>query len=319
MESGKSIRPLRLRCNVIGSLNEDKTNAVLVYHALSGSSRLHEWWDNVIGSGLALDTSKHAFVCVNYPGSCYGSVSAKEIKNRTGAIPLITTSDVVRANQILAEYLGIRVFKMIVGASIGGMIALRHAVDFPDSVKRVIAVAAAPLSPLGIAMNHLQRQAVSNGDLGLARKIAILTYKSSALLEQRFARRPNRNGEDPFTQFDGRFDVEGYLDAKASEFVDRFESESYLTITKMMDLFELNDEEARKITARVDLVGISSDWLFPPTSIRSFEQSLRQAGVDCQYYEIESDGGHDAFLAEPDQVNEVITGINRNAELKTAA
>ena len=319
LESGETVRPLRLRCTIYGTLNEDKSNAVLVYHALSGSSRIADWWHGVLGKEQALDPSKNAYVCVNYPGSCYGSTSAKEIKRRSGSIPLITAKDVVRANRYLFDFLGIRKFKRVIGASIGGMLAIRHAVDFPETVESVTAIGSAPLSPLGLALNHLQRQAVTNGDLGLARKIALLTYKSSALLEKRFGRNPDRSGENPFDAVQDRFDVAGYLDFKSEEFVKRFESESYIAITKMMDLFELNDNEASSIKAKLNLVGISSDWLFPVESIKKFNQRLQAAGVESEYFEIDSDGGHDAFLAETGSVNEVFGKIESTAGLRTAA
>lgn len=319
LENGDEIRPLKLRCSVYGRLNEDRSNAVLVYHALSGSSRIHEWWGELLGNGLTLDTSKHAIICINYPGSCYGSTTARILRKRIGKTPLITARDIVRANQLLFEYLGIKRFERVIGASIGGMLALRHSVDFPETVNRVIAIGAAPLTPLGLALNHLQRQAVENNDLGLARKIALLTYKSSALLELRFGRKPNRNGEDPFRAVEDRFDVAGYLDQKAVEFEKRFDSESYLVITKMMDLFELSKREIKKITSRVDLIGISSDWLFPASSIEAFGKTLRAGGVDVGFHEIESDGGHDAFLAEPEKVTEIFLNLNKHVDRRAAA
>src|SRR6188768_4306960 len=191
LESGVELSGIRLRCTIYGKLNADRSNAVLVFHALTGSSRIGEWWNGVMCDGCALDTSELAFVCVNYLGSCYGSTSAKSLKKRNRELPIVTTRDIVRSNALLFEYLGIKKFRAVIGGSVGGMLALQFAVDHPELADRVISIAATPLSAMGLALNHLQRQAIFQNDLELARKIAVVSYKSPRQFEDRFGRNIN--------------------------------------------------------------------------------------------------------------------------------
>jgi len=310
LESGEILDDIRLRCSIYGRLNAVKSNAVLVFHALTGSSHIGEWWDGVMCNGCALDTSELAFVCVNYLGSCYGSTSARSMKKkRGGELPMITTRDMVRANALLFEHLGIKKFRAVIGGSVGGMLALQFAVDLPQLTDNVISIAATPLSAMGLALNHLQRQAVRRGDLELARKIAVVSYKSPRQFATRFGRKPNRNGEDPRKNRNGRFDVGGYLDHQGDNFRKRFEIESYELITKAMDLFDLTDDEIKRINARVSLVGISSDWLFPAADVRRLQKRFASLGVDANYHEIDSDDGHDAFLTHVSEMSRVLSEI----------
>lgn len=310
LESGEVLDEVRLRCTVYGRLNADKSNAVLVFHALTGSSRVGDWWNGVVCDGCALDTSELAFVCVNYLGSCYGSTSARSIKiKRRGNLPILTTRDIVRANALLFEHLGIKKFRAVIGGSVGGMLALQFAVDYPELADEIISIAATPLSAMGLALNHIQRQAVRKGDIELARKIAVVSYKSPRQFEARFARKPNRNGEDPRERHDHRFDVGGYLDHHGEAFSERFKIESYELITKAMDLFDLTDAEIGRITANVSLVGISSDWLFPASDVRLLRDRLVRLGVNARYHQIESDDGHDAFLSDIDEMSRVLREI----------
>ena len=310
LESGEVLDEMRLRCTIYGRLNADKSNAVLVFHALTGSSRIGDWWNGMIGENEVLDTSELAFVCVNYLGSCYGSTSARSIKRRRrGGLPIVTTGDIVRANALLFDRLGIQKFRAVIGGSVGGMLALRFAVDFPDSSDEIISIAAAPLSAMGLALNHIQRHAIGRNDIGLARKIAMLSYKSPRRFTERFGREPNRNGEDPYARRSDRFDVAGYLDHHGEAFRERFEIESYDLITKAMDLFEVTDEDIDLIRAKVSLIGISSDWLFPATDVAALCRRLNIGGVDARYYEIESDDGHDAFLSDIEATSGVLRMI----------
>ena len=151
---------------------------------------------------------------------------------------------------------------------------------------------------MGLALNHLQRQAIRNNDLEMARKIAVVSYKSPRQFGERFGRNPNRNGEDPHTKRSDRFDIGGYLDHQGESFRDRFEIDSYDLITKAMDLFDLSDEDIGRITGKVSLVGISSDWLFPAPDVRELSERLQWKGIDAEYHEIESEDGHDAFLSD---------------------
>ena len=309
LENGEKIRPLDLRCTIYGKLNADKSNAILVFHALTGSSRVAEWWKGVVGEGLGLDISKYAFICVNYLGSCYGSTSAKTLAKRNKTLPVITARDIVGTNSKLFEYLGIRKFKAVIGSSVGGMLALQLVSDYPHLVEKCVAIGATPLSSMGLALNHLQRQALHLNDIGMARKIAMLSYKSASLFDRRFARKPNRNGENPLEDYNSRFDVGGYLDHQGEIFDKRFESESYELITKLMDLFELTDEEIKQIKAEISLVGISSDWLFPAKDVQKLNEKLKSNGVNSKYLELESNDGHDAFLSDTEKMNEILREV----------
>jgi homoserine O-acetyltransferase len=209
----------------------------------------------------------------------------------------------------------------------GGMQALDWASLFPDRVERAVVIGVAPLGAMGIALNHLQRQAILRDPewmegkylpqkpptrgLSLARQIAMLSYKSAPLFDERFARNPNRNGEDPWGLDDcgggligGRFDIAGYLDEQGRRFVDRFDANSYLAILRTMDTWDprrggrTSQEIFGQIKARLTFIGISSDWLFPPDSVKEFAETIRAAGVHADYHEMVSDHGHDAFLAE---------------------
>jgi homoserine O-acetyltransferase len=323
--SGGELRPLTLRYATYGALNERRDNAVLVCHALSGSARVADWWPELFGAGRPFDTSRYCVIGVNVVGSCYGSTGPRSTNARTGKpyggdFPLVTVGDMVRAQSLLLEHLGIGRLRAVVGGSIGGMQALQWAVDYPSKVERCVAIGAAPLPALGLALNHLQRQAVMNdplwcgGDyaedappaegLAQARAIAMCSYKSAALFDERFARRPDRAGEDPVRSLRERFDVAGYLDHQGRTFTRRFDANSYLILSKAMDTFDLARGYAseaaalRRVGARVLLVGITSDWLFPAEDVRALARRMSAAGVECRYEELASSHGHDGFLAD---------------------
>ena len=304
LESGELLSPLDLRCSIYGKLNCQKSNAVLIFHALTGSSRIDEWWGEMLGAGKALDTEEFAFVCVNALSSCYGSTPAKNIKS------VVTPRDIVRSQEILLEYLGINKFQAVVGGSLGGMLALQFASDFPDKTEKCVAIGAALLSAMGLALNHLQRTAIKYEEgVDLARQIAMISYKSKEIFNRNFARKPNRNGEDPLAKLENRFDIAGYLDYQGEKFVKRFDADSYYTLSKTMDLFELNDAEIQKIKAKVSLVGISSDWLFPATDVRDLAERLESQNVDTDYIEMISPDGHDAFLSDTAQMGKILREI----------
>ena len=314
LESGEILPEVRLRASIYGKLNADRSNAILVFHALTGSSRIGEWWNGMMCDGCALDTSEFAFVCVNYLGSNYGSTSASTLKKRRvkagkSELPIVTLHDIVRTNILLTDHLGIGKFRAVIGGSVGGMLALQFAVDYPELTEQVISIAATPLSAMGLALNHLQRNAIKNNDLELARKIAVVSYKSPRQFSDRFGRKHNRNGEDPRLQPDHRFDVGGYLDHQGDAFGERFELESYDLITKAMDLFELSEANIRRINTRVSLVGISSDWLFPAADVCELTEQMNRLGVEADYFEIDSEDGHDAFLSDIVETSRVVRKI----------
>ena len=314
LESGEVLSEVKLRATIYGRLNEDRSNAVLVFHALTGSSRIGDWWNGLMCNGCALDTSEFAFVCVNYLGSSYGSTSASKLKKRRAKggrteLPIVTLRDIAKTNFLLLEHMGIKKVHALVGGSVGGMLALQFAADYPDVAEHCVSIAATPLSAMGLALNHLQRQAIKQNDLEMARKIAVVSYKSPRQFGERFGRNPNRNGENPHENHADRFDVGGYLDHQGDLFRDRFEIESYELITKAMDLFDLADAEVSRIKAKVSLVGISSDWLFPANDVRELTQRLIHQGVNAGYYEIDSEDGHDAFLSDTAETSRVLRRI----------
>lgn len=216
----------------------------------------------------------------------------------------------MRSQKILLEYLGIERFRAVFGGSVGGMLALQFAADFPELAEKCVAIGTSPLSALGLALNHLQRAAIKHENgVGLARQIAMLSYKSKELFDANFARRPNRNGENPAAKMENRFDVAGYLDYQGEKFTRRFDAESYNALSKAMDLFDLSDNLIKRITARVSLVGISSDWLFPASDVENLSEKMKNLGVRAEYIEMISPDGHDAFLSDTRQMSEILKEI----------
>ncbi len=340
LEAGGSLQPVSIRYAVYGELNEQRDNAVLVCHALSGSARVGDWWPEMFQAGsrghsAVFDLTKDCVICTNILGSCYGSTGPTSINPATGQpygpdFPIITVRDIVRAQARVMEELGIRHLRTVVGASIGGMQALQWAVDYPDRLAHCVAIGAAPLSAMGLALNHLQREAIrldpkfqdgryevgrqpADG-LGLARAIGMISYKSAELFGERYARKPNRNGEDPLRSMHDRFDIAGYLDYQGEKFVARFDANSYLIISKLMDTWDLAQgyaseaEALKRIKAHVSMVGISSDWLFPPEDVKALAERIAAAGANCDYTEFETAHGHDGFLAEMDAIAAVVSG-----------
>jgi homoserine O-acetyltransferase/O-succinyltransferase len=333
LESGGSLHPVKLRYAVYGELSRRRDNAILVGHSLSLSARVGDWWPQLFGAHGIFDLSRDCVICANILGSCYGSTGPQSINPDTGhafgaAFPLVDVRDWARSQALLLDHLGVERLRAVIGGSIGGMQAIQWAIDYPARVENCIAIGAAPLTAMGLALNHLQRQAIvadakwrngayeagdgPNAGLALARSLAMISYKSEQLFAERFARNPNRNGEDPLRSFADRYDIGGYLDYQGSIFTRRFDANSYLIITKAMDNFHpargYKSELAalERVRARVLLVGISSDWLFPPGEVKSLAERMKEAGVDSQYAELQSIHGHDGFLAEPDAFSPIV-------------
>jgi homoserine O-acetyltransferase len=330
LESGGALQPVTLRYAVYGKLREE---AILVCHALSGSARAADWWPGMFGAGRPFDTDRDCVIGINALGSCYGSTGPTSIEPRTGKpygpnFPLVTIRDMVRAQALLLAHLCVERLSIVIGGSIGGMQALQWAVDFPEQVGTAVAIGATPLSAMGLALNHLQRQVIQLDPdwrggryeeqpargLGIARSLAMCTYKSAALFHQRFARKPNRNGEDPLAALENRYDIAGYLDYQGGKLVERFDANTYLVISKAMDTFDLahgyaSEEQAlERIRAKVLLVGISLDWLFPAEDVRALAARLRAAGIHSRYLELVSEHGHDGFLADTHLLAPLLSG-----------
>jgi len=332
LESGRTLAQTTLHYAVYGRLNAARDNAVLICHALSGSARVGDWWPEIFAPGAVLSLEHDFVICINLLGSCYGSTGPGSVDPETGLVygpdfPLVSIRDNVRAQSQLLDSLGIRRLRLVLGGSIGGMQALEWAIHDADRVERAAIIAVAPLSAMGLALNHLQRQAIQNDPdwdsgyylpqrqprlgLSLARQIGMISYKSAGLFDERYSRNPNRNGENPWSLdnqggglIGGRFDIAGYLDHQGERFIQRFDANAYLAILRTMDTWDpLNSHSSAKdafggIRARLTFIGISSDWLFPSESVREFAGLIRSTGVPAEYREMTSSHGHDAFLAE---------------------
>jgi homoserine O-acetyltransferase len=337
LECGRTLLRPTLHYAVYGRLSPAADNAMLVCHALSGSALAAAWWPELFASGGLVDLDRDCVICVNLLGSCYGSTGPGSVDAESGEVfratfPLVSVRDNVRAQAQLIDSLGIDKLRLAIGGSIGGMQALEWSILFPQRVAWAVVIAVAPLGAMGLALNHLQRRAIESDPdwqggkyplqrpprqgLALARQIGMLSYKSQPLFDERFGRNPNRNGEDPWALDEhggglsanglsgGRFDVAGFLDYQGQRFLERFDANAYLAITRLMDTWDpvrgFRDERDAfsRIAARITFVGISSDWLFPAQDIRRLAQSVRDAGVQAEYAEMVSDHGHDAFLAE---------------------
>lgn len=332
LECGCTLACPTLHYAVYGKLNRARDNAVLVCHALSGSALVGSWWPEVFAPGAVLSLEHDFVICINMLGSCYGSTGPGSVNPATGEaygpdFPLISIRDNVRAQAKLLDSLGVRKLRLVMGGSIGGMQALEWAIQFPPRVERGLIIGVSPLGAMGLALNHLQRQAIQHDPewaggrylpqkpprrgLSLARQIAMLSYKSAPLFEERYGRNPNRSGEDPWSAdgrgsglIGGRFDIAGYLDHQGRRFIDRFDANAYLAILRTMDTWDplrgynSPQEAFGRIRARLIFIGISTDWLFPATEVKRFAETVRAAGAQAEYREMTSDHGHDAFLAE---------------------
>jgi homoserine O-acetyltransferase/O-succinyltransferase len=331
LEAGGVLESPTLRYAIYGEPNAAADNVIFVAHALSGSARVADWWPRLFSEGGLFQAGGNCVIGINIPGPCYGSTGPTSIDPLTGRpygpnFPLVTVGDIVSLQARLLTKLKIQRLKLVIGASIGGMQALEMAVRFPERVERVISIGAAPLGAMGLGLNHLQRKMIQlnpqhpREGLALARALAVCTYKSAELFEHRFGRKPDRSGADPWASLHERglgltgerFDVSGYLDYQGERFVERFDANAYLALTRTMDTFDptrgYSSPEAayRRIQAQVMLVSISSDWLFPTADIVALAERMVEAGVRCQHRELISSHGHDAFLAEPDELARLI-------------
>ena len=347
LQSGASLGPITLAYETYGRLNDTRTNAVMVCHALSGSSHAAGyyaedekpgWWDNMIGPGKAIDTDRYFVICPNIIGSCYGSTGPGSLDPGTGRpyglrFPLFTIADVVRAERRLVDHLGVPSLLAVVGGSIGGMQALEWAAAYPEMVRSVIPIASTcKRSALSIGLCEAQRQAImadpdwNNGDyydrepprkgLALARIIGHITYLSEASMQRKFGRRLQDNAAFKF-DFTTDFQVESYLHHQGRKFVDRFDANSYLYITKAADYFDLGEQRGggslvrafAGTAAKYLVISFSSDWLFPTAQSREMVRALTKAGRDVSFCEIDCDAGHDSFLLAEVPMTRLISGF----------
>ena len=332
LESGEKLGPITLAYETYGELNRQKSNAVLVLHALSGDAHaagFHKgeatagWWDNLIGPGKGLDTDKYFVICSNVIGGCKGSTGPSSINPVTGQpygldFPIITICDMVNAQKRLIDHLEIEKLLTVIGGSMGGMEALQWMVAYPDRIRSAIPIATTMKhTPQQIAFNEVGRQAIMADPnwkkgryygsakpakgLAVARMIGHITYMSDVSMAEKFGRR-FRADREPY-KFGAEFEVEGYLRYRGDNFVKRFDANSYLYITKAIDYFNiLNGKRIADIfkglEAKVLVIAFKSDWLYPAYQSQEIVKACKLAGIDTTYCEINSTYGHDAFLLE---------------------
>lgn len=346
LESGQRLSPVELVYETYGDLNDDRSNAIMIFHALSGDAHAagyHRqsdprpgWWDNAIGPGKAFDTNRYFVICANVIGGCRGSSGPGSIDPRTGRpyglrFPLVTISDMVRAQARLLDHLGVEQLLAAAGGSMGGFQVLQFAVSFPGRCKLAIPIATAGRqSAQNIAFNEIGRQAIAadprwnHGDyygrepptdgLSIARMVGHVTYLSDETLKVKFGRRTRNgtcnNGGDPIRQY---FEVESYLRYKGDAFTKRFDANSYLYITRAIDLFDLApgceslEPAFRNCRSRFLVLSFSSDWLYPPYQSQELVSAIQANGLAVQQHVIQSSYGHDAFLLETEAMEEIIS------------
>ena len=341
LESGERLRDVTIAYETYGCLNQEKSNAVLVCHALSGDAHVagwHKgetkpgWWDIVIGPGKALDTEKYFVICSNIIGGCKGTTGPSSTNPETGrpyglSFPVITISDIVKAEKTLVENLGIQQLFAVIGGSMGGFQVLEWCVSYPEMVRLAIPIAtSAYSSSQQIAFNEVGRRAIisdpnwNKGDyydknppnqgLALARMIGHITYLSDRSMHERFGRRLQDKERYAF-DIASDFQVESYLHHQGYVFTKRFDANSYLYITKAIDYFDLTRNGSlidgfKGVRAKFLVISVTSDWLYPPYQSQEIVEALRSNGADVTYCEIKSNYGHDAFLLEAGQLNYVI-------------
>ena len=348
LECGRKLGPVTLAYETYGTLNAEKSNAVLILHALSGDAHVagfHSaedekpgWWDSMVGPGKGIDTDTYFVVCSNIIGSCMGSTGPCSINPETVMpygleFPVVTIGDMVRAQKTLIEALGIKRLLAVVGGSVGGMQVLEWCVRYPDMVAAAIPLATTTRhSALAIAFNEVARQAImadpnwNNGDyyfgdrpetgLAVARMIGHVTYLSDESMRLKFGRRLQDKSDFSFS-FDPEFQVESYLRYQGQRFVERFDANAFLYITKAADYFDMAEQHGNgsiteafsKTTARFLVISFTSDWLYPTYQSREMVKAIKKAGHDVSFLEIEAEWGHDAFLIPNPRLSRIIGGF----------
>ena len=351
LESGDIIDSFKLAFKTYGKLNADKTNAILVCHALTGDQYVagnnpitgrEGWWSRMVGPNKPIDTNKFFVICSNVLGGCAGSTGPKELQNGSdvaygGNFPSVTIKDMVKAQSLLIESLNIEKLFSVIGGSMGAMQALQWTIDFPDKILNIIHIAGAlKHSAQNIAFHEVGRQAImsdpiwKNGKyfennevpergLSVARMIAHITYLSENAMHRKFGRKLQSRDIISFG-FDADFQVESYLRYQGKSFVERFDANSYLYLTRAMDYFD-HDETFRKNIEfshnpnnhlKYLIVSFTSDWLFPTIESKMIVNQLNSLSREVSFLEIDTDKGHDSFLLEEPQLDNVIKGFLTN-------
>ncbi len=341
LQSGAELENVQIAYETYGKLNKNKDNAILLLHALTGDAHAagyHKgdkkpgWWDDMVGKGKAFDTDKYFIICSNMLGGCSGTTGPNSINPKTGveyglSFPIFTIEDVVKVQKKLIDYFGIKKL-CTAGGSMGGMQALEWAISYPEMVNRAIVIASTSrLSAQSIAFNAVGRNAIlsdanfNSGNyyhaqkpekgLAIARMIGHITYLCEEAMHEKFARRFQDNDSPHFT-FDIDFEVESYLAHQGQAFVDRFDANSYLYITKAVDYFDLAkkfgslENAFKNVLAKFLVISFTSDWLFPSEQSKELCRALMKNKKDVSYCEIQSPCGHDAFLLEFETQTKII-------------
>lgn len=348
LESGAALSPVTLAYETFGTLNEKADNAVIVCHALTGDSHAAGiyskadgkpgWWEVLIGPGKGIDTNKYFVVCSNVLGGCTGSTGPASLNPKTGkpyglSFPMVTIGDMVRAQKRLIEHLGIKRVLSVIGGSMGGMQVLEWATRYPAMVASGVPLATtARHTPLHIAFNEVARQAIvsdpdwNNGDyhdgptpahgLAVARMIGHITYLSDEAMRHKFGRDLQDRADFSFS-FGADFQVESYLRYQGRKFVERFDANSFLYITRAADYFDLGtshgDGSLAKALAKAKcpflVVSFTSDWLYPTYQSRELVQAMKKNGLDVSFCEIDAKWGHDAFLLRSPRLSNLLSGF----------
>lgn len=345
LDCGGKLGPVTVAYETYGSLDEDRSNAILILHAFSGDAHAagwHEgdampgWWDDMIGPGKAFDTEKYFVICSNVLGGCKGTTGPSSINPATGKpygtdFPPVTIPDMVRLQAGLLDHLGIKSLFAVAGGSMGGQQVLEWLTSFPERVRSAVVIAtAARHSPQQIAFNEVGRQAILadldwNGGhyydaeqpvkgLSVARMVGHITYMSDTSMASKFGRRTGTNGKT--RPFGNGFEVEDYLHHKGLTFVDRFDANSYLYITRAIDDYDAAGGGSlagalEGLRAKVLVLSFKSDWLYPSYQSREIVRACKKAGVDVSYCEIDSTWGHDAFLLEVEEQTSLVSHFLR--------
>jgi homoserine O-acetyltransferase len=347
LDSGVKLAPLTVAWASYGQLNAAKSNAILLCHALTGdqfATGQHPvtgrpgWWNQMVGPGLPIDTNRYFVICANVVGGCMGTTGPADADPSGGTaygrrFPVITIRDMVRAQAMLLDHLGIETLMAVAGGSMGGMQVLQWAASYPQRVHSAIALAtAAKHSAQNIAFHEVGRQAImadpdwKDGDynakgtfpakgLAVARMAAHITYLSEAALHRKFGR--NLQDRDALSYaFDADFQVESYLRHQGLSFVERFDANAYLYITRAMDYFDLSAEGGGSLArafqgtkSRFCIVSFTSDWLFPTSESKKIVHALNAAGANVSFVEFETDKGHDAFLLDLPEMFATLRGF----------
>jgi homoserine O-acetyltransferase len=344
LQSGATLGPITIAYETYGELNSDRSNAILICHAWSGDAHVAGrysaeddkpgWWDDAVGPGKAFDTNKYFVISSNVLGGCGGSTGPASINPKTGkpyalTFPMVTVPDMVDAQRLLLDHLGIDKLLSVTGGSMGGMQALQWTVSYPERVRTAIVLAStARLSPQTIALNEVPRQAIyadpnwnrgdyygpdrtpPNAGLAVARMIGHITFLSDESMREKFGRRLRTAGQYGYT-FDTEFEVESYLRYRGESFTKRFDANSFLYLSKAMDYFDLSHglpalaNAFRNVKAKFLVMSYTSDWLYPSWQSKELVRALLQNGIDVTYVDIDSNYGHDAFLLEVERLAEL--------------